>query len=186
MPPSSVLDEVVEVVRSVPAPDGTTAALLDQVEMDRLSIPITNFGNVTTADAHRLAEAIAASASGWTAPIVRFAGGGALEFPGDWSVWAKLGGELELLTTVARGVTASVERHGFFVDRRLFRPMLSVATVTAATTGPYLGAVVDALDAFSGRDWRVGHVVLTTESFVDGRPRVREFERIPLSSENGA
>jgi 2'-5' RNA ligase len=210
IPPRPVLEAVAAVVRSVPAPapavddqpsppkgirgrlgrhrgddeDSSVAAapaVLDHVPVDLMRFPVTGFGNMTTSDAYRLTEAITAAAAEWAAPTVRFAGGTALDFPGDWSVWAKLEGDVSPLMEIARGVTQSVERLGFFVDRRVFRPMLSVATVTEATTGPYLQAIVDALDAFQGEEWTVDHVTLTKDVFVSGSPETQEFQRVPLA-----
>lgn len=182
IPPRAALEELSEVVRATrrTVDHGLPPVLVD-VPVGGLHLPITEFGNVTTTDAHRLAARIAETATEWTVPTVCFAGGGALEYPGDWSVWAKLDGDVEALTTIARGVTRSVEQLGFFVDRRLFRPMLSVATVTESTTGPDLDQVVSALDGFRGSEWTADSIVLTTESFDDsGRAVVREFQRIPI------
>lgn len=206
VPPRIVLDAVTAVVRTIPGPvevapasaakgifgrlgrrdaaqEPTVAAppVLDHIPIDRLHLPITGFGNLTTSDAHRLADVLAAAAAGWTAPTVHFAGGAALEFPGDPCVWAKLEGDVDELMAVARGVTQSVEQLGFFVDRRAFRPMLALATVTTSTTGPYLQEVVDALDAFRGQDWTVADIVLTKDTFETGRPEEAEFRRIPLA-----
>ena len=163
---------------TVPAP---APMPLDLVPPDRRNFPVTGFGNLTTGDSHRLADAISAAAEEWSPIPVRFAGGAALEFPGDWSVWAKLEGDLDRLAKIASGVTSSVESLGFFVDRRIFRPMLSLATVTPDTTGPYLEAVVDALDAFRGEEWVIDHVALTTEVFTNGKPEFKEVQRIPLA-----
>jgi 2'-5' RNA ligase len=207
VPPRSVLEAVAAVVRSVPEPAGPgptpqpkgllgrvgrhrdaraeptveASPMLEHIPVERMHLPITGFGNVTTNDAHRIVEAVREAAAGWTAPTVRFAGGTALDFPGDWSVWARLEGDVDELMTVTRGVPQSVERLGYFVDRRQFRPMLSVATVTPATTGPFLEELVAALDAFRGDEW-TAEISLTKETFVDGRPETTEFERIQLGS----
>jgi 2'-5' RNA ligase len=200
VPPRAALEAVDAVVRSVPVPGGAVEAaasragllgrigrhraesavptvMLEHVQVDDMHLPITGFGNLTTTDAHRILDAIKDAASGWPVPTVRLAGGTALDFPGDWSVWAKLDGDLDALATVGRGVPQSVERLGFFVDRRMFRPMLSVATVTPQTTGPFLQEVVDALEAFRGEEWPV-EISLLKEGFVDGRTVRTEFERI--------
>jgi 2'-5' RNA ligase len=203
VPPRAVLDAVDAVVRSVPIPVGpppeaagakglrgrfgrhradvgTTPdapVMLEHVPVQRMTLPITGFGNLTTRDVHRVTEEIRLAAEAWRLPTVRFAGGAALEFPGDWSVWAKLVGDLDDLSAIARSVPQAVERLGFFVDRRKFRPMLSVATVTPATTGPFLQDVVDALDAFRGEEW-VAEVSLLKETFVGTKPELVEFERI--------
>lgn len=211
VPPRTALEAVAEVVRAVdwpkpeapaePAParkgffgrrggrhddviEEPVAARdpLDHVGIDRMFLPIAGFGNVTPGDVERIAEAIADAAAAWSPATVRFAGGTALDFPGDPCVWARLEGDLDSLATIARGVNQSVERLGFFVDRRMFRPMLSLATVNEATTGPYLQDIVDALDAFRGEEWTVDQVSLLKLSFVDQRPEEKEFRRIPLAT----
>ena len=95
-----------------------------------MSLPIAGFGNVTAGDAVNLADTLKDAAAEWACPTVQLAGGGALEFPDDRSVWAKLDGDVEALVAVARGVVQSVASRGFFVDRRTFRPWLAVATIT--------------------------------------------------------
>jgi hypothetical protein len=56
--------------------------------------------------------------------------------------------------------------------------MLSVATVTPATTGPFLESVVGALEEFRGEEW-AAEISLTKEAFVEGGgSRMVEFERI--------
>ena len=202
VPPRAVRAAVDAVVRSVsepgaqaaePAPKGLLGRLgkhradpaevtagpvmLEHVPVDDMRLPITGLGNLTTHDAHRVVDVIKEEAEAWSPVSVRFAGGTALDFPGDWSVWARLEGDVDGLMAMARSVPQGVERLGFFVDRRMFRPMLSVATVTRRTTGPFLQEVVDALEAFRGEEWPV-EVTLLKESFVDGRTEFTEFERI--------
>ena len=153
---------------------------LDLVPSDDLALPVTAFGNVTTSDAQRIVDAITEQTEGWAAPTLHFAGGTALDFPGDRSVWAKVDGDVSDLMSIARGVPQSVERLGFFVDRRVFRPMLSVATVTESTTAPDLNSVVDALNDFRGQDWRIDAVVLLADSRAGTQSVWREFQRISL------
>ena len=161
------------------APDAVEP-MLDRTPVDGLRLPITRFGNLTRDDVHNITAAIASEAARWTRPTLSFAGGTALEFPGDPCVWAKLDGDLRALTEVARGVPQCVEPLGFFVDRRLFRPMMAIAAVTEGTVAADLEAVVDALDAFRGHTWTLDSVVLTYESFVAGRAETVELERIPI------
>jgi hypothetical protein len=203
IPPRPVLDALVDVVRSVPepGPEATAAPqkgllgrlgrrreeiaggaaprpMLEHVPPEVMQLPITGFGNLTTNDSRRLVDTLREVAAGWSSPTVWFAGGTALDYPGDWSVWARLGGGVDALAAMARGVTQSVERLGYFVDRRQFRPMLSVATVTPATTGPFLESVVGALEEFRGEEW-AAEISLTKEAFVEGGgSRMVEFERI--------
>ncbi len=201
-----MLDAVARVVRSVegvavaapqPAKGGrfrrraTPAAIasqpideadeeLDVIPIERMFLPVAGFGNVTRDDAVRLAAALKAAAADWTSPAVRLAGGGALEFPDDRSVWAKLDGDVEALVTIADGVAQSVERQGFFVDRRAFRPWLSVATITQSTTAGHLENVVAALDAFRGDAWKIEWISLVKPSFEDSVAVSKELYRIAL------
>jgi len=153
---------------------------LNRLALDELALPVTAFGNVTTADANRIVDAITEETRGWNAPTLHFEGGTALDFPGDPSVWAKVDGDVSALAAIAGGVPRSVEHIGFFVDRRVFRPMLAVATVTEATVAPDLNAVVDALNRFRGQDWQIDAVVLKADSFAGSRSEWREFKRIPF------
>jgi 2'-5' RNA ligase len=207
VPPRPALDALVQVVRSVdepraaarpqpssgssrrrrdrggpeagpPAPAGPG---LDLAPPEHLHLPITGFGNVTAGDASRLAATLTEAAAGWSRPTVRIAGGGALEFPGDHTVWAKLEGNVDGLVSIASGVVQAVQRRGFFVDRRAFRPWLAVATITDTTTAPYLESVVAALDAFRGEPWTVEFVSVTKPSFDAASPESREAYRIPLA-----
>lgn len=204
LPPRAVIEEVLAVVRSVAAPVVAEVAPerrgffgrrhqdpsgerapgpdpLDLLLVESMSLPITGFGNLTTTDAYAIAAALESAAGSWSAPTVRFAGGAALDFPGDWNVWAKLTGETEALASIARDVVHRVEPLGFFVDRRKFRPMLAVAKVNAATTGPYLESLVAALDAFQGQEWVVRDVVITVLATSPGGPAFTEFRRIPFA-----
>jgi 2'-5' RNA ligase len=205
LPPRAALEAVTEVVHAVPVPyeeppaaapkglfsrlgrgkvetateTAAPPAMLEFPPIGRIQLLVTEFGNLTTNDARGLADEIAGALEDFAAPTVRFAGGTALDFPGDWSVWAKLAGDVDELAAIARQVTSGVERLGLFVDRRLFRPMVPIATVTTATTGPYLQAVVDALEAFEGEEWEVA-LSLTKETFVGATTAWTEFQRVPF------
>lgn len=205
VPPRAVIDEIVAVVESVrpegepaPAPrrslfrrraSGTTSPEadtgsnpeLDRATVEEMYIPITNFGNVTLGDSVTLAGALREAVAGWTAPEVAFRGAAALEFTGDQSVWAKLTGDLDAVVTIGRGVPQVVQRLGFFVDRRVFRPWLSVGTITDATTAPYLERLVAALDRFHGATWTLDHVhLMQRPPEAAGTGGYEVLERMPL------
>jgi RNA 2',3'-cyclic 3'-phosphodiesterase len=166
--------------RSAPSADAGNGQL-DIAPLAQWYLPITNFGNVTLGDSRRLADALRVEASGWAKPELHFAGGAALEWPGDDSVWAKLEGDLDELGTIGRGVPKIVQRLGFFVDRRQFRPWLSVGTITPATTAPYLERVVAALSAHRSRSFVVESVSLM-KRLPEAQTEVEfeELERMPL------
>jgi RNA 2',3'-cyclic 3'-phosphodiesterase len=210
VPPRPVLDEICEAVQAVRTPVTTppprrrffgllpartstrepmpqaSQAPEEELAMsapDRMHLLITHFGNVTQGDSIQLADALREEAATWQPPQVHFSGAAALEWPGDQSVWGKLDGDLDGLMTIGRGVPHVVQRLGFFVDRRQFRPWLSVGTITPATSAPYLERLVDALDSFRGRDWTVDSVSLMERLPTAGGPMdFQEVERIPLGT----
>jgi 2'-5' RNA ligase len=208
VPPREVLQEVVAVVDSVrstldldpepakwwrrrPSGKGHAAGAesvppvnkeLDRPPIELMHIPITNFGNVTLGDSVKLADALREKAASWSRPEVRFAGAAALEFPGDESIWATLDGDVDGLRVVGRGVPEVVKRLGFFVDRRVFRPWLSVGTITDETTAPYLERLVAAIEGLEGRPWSVDAVSLMRRpAEAESSDTFEEMERMPLA-----
>jgi 2'-5' RNA ligase len=202
VPPRAVLEEVLEVVRSVrPVQEqpvqrrglrarfGAQAQTTEQVTDDELTVPdlaqmyvpLTGFGNVTLGDSVQLSKALRNEALTWERPTVRLSGGTALEFRGDESVWAKIIGDLDALQAVGRNVPQVVQRLGFFVDRRQFRPWLSVGTITGSTTAPYLQSVVDALEGFEGQPWTIESISLMKRLPEEGPHAFEEMEQMPLA-----
>lgn len=204
VPPRAVLEEVLEVVQGVRPPaqpqeqprrglrarfGGGHGQATQQVTDDELTVPdlaqmyvpLTGFGNVTLGDSVQLSKALRTEAQTWERPTVRLAGGTALEFRGDESVWAKITGDVEALLTIGRSVPQVVQRLGFFVDRRQFRPWLSVGTITENTTAPYLQAVVDALEGFEGRTWTIDSISLMKRLPEEGQHAFEEMEQMPLA-----
>lgn len=149
VPPTEAVTRLHAVVESVAGGTGEfdVTALMD------MRIPVTYFGNVTQRDCDQMVNALRREAVGWLAPKISFAGGAALEFEGDYSVWSRIEGDLDALLTVGRGVPGAVKRLGFLVDRRKFRPWLAVGTITGTTSAPLLERLVAALDDFRGEVW---------------------------------
>ena len=199
VPPRPALDQLVDVVRSVrrapdveaesrwrifrrhgDAPQQPAVSLLEERPIPSMQIPIAGFGNVTPADTTRIVQALAAAASEWKPPRVRFMGLADPKIPADGTVWVRLRGDIEALTEIGRGVPRSVERVGFFVDRRRFRPMLAVARLSSAATAADWEHVVETLDSFRGREWVVDTLVLTKLAFDGPNTASQEHERIPI------
>ena len=153
---------------------------LDLLASDQLQLPLCSFGNLTTEEVTRLRKALGELAAGLPSPTVWVAGGGALEFDGDKSVWAKLEGDVDGLWKVFRGINEGVERLGFFLDRRSFRPWLALGSINDATTAPYLEDVVAALDAHRGTPWLVDTVSLMKLAHTGKPPTATEMDYFPL------
>lgn len=154
IPPLSVRQELAALIAGA-----GSAHELDQVPAEDMQISLAGFRNLAQGDAVRLAQTMREAAAGWDAPLLRFAGATALEWPSDRSVWVTLGGEVDQLSEIARRVPQVAQQLGLFLDRRRFRPWLEVGSVNAATTGPYLEKLVATLDGF-GADWPLGTVSL--------------------------
>lgn len=154
---------------------------LDLIPPDRMSLPLAGFGNVTGGDIARLTEALHTATFGKEPASVRLSGGTALEFPSDRCVWAKLAGDVAAVTAMAREVNQVVERLGFYVDRRQYRPWLAVATINDETTADHLQAVIDALDAFEGEPWTVDYVSLARTSYDAGHASLNVVNRMPVA-----
>ena len=201
VPPRAVLEEVLELVQGVRpvqaqgqrrglrarfggqghAPEQAADDELTVPDLAQMYLPLTGFGNVTLGDSVQLSKALRAEAQSWERPTVRLAGGTALEFRGDESVWVKIAGDVDALATIGRGVPQVVQRLGFFVDRRQFRPWLSVGTITEATTAPYLQSVVDALEGFQGQTWTIESISLMKRLPEEGPQAFEEMEEMPLA-----
>ena len=162
------------------AAPGSTNDQLDAVDVARMNIPVTFFGSLTLGDSVALTDALRGEVAGWSRPELRFAGGTALEFPGDESVWVKLDGDVEKLVTIGRGIPRAVQKLQLFVDRRQFRPWLSVGTITDKTTAPYLEDLVARLDRFSGRTWTLETVTLLKTVPQEPEHPYEVVEELPL------
>lgn len=182
VPPMTVLEDVTTYLdlRGVPATD------LEVLPLGELHMSMTVFGNVSKAEVPRLAEVVTRASGSWpAAPTVHLAGGAALEWPGDTSVWAKTEGDFAAMNAVARSIAPAVDRLGFAVDRRRFHPWLPLARVTASTDVSLLERLLALLAAYSGPEWVVAHLSLLRATFDSGRPGGRGFEIVrefPLPS----
>lgn len=178
VPPSHVRDELAGLVASV-AP---ATPELAPVPAATMRIKVTNFGNVTLADSLRLLEALRAAALSWPRPEVRCSGSAALEFEGDRSVWSRLEGDMDDLLEVGRGVPKVVHPLGFLVDRRKFRPWISVGSITEHTTLPYLEKLTGVLDGYSGTPWTVDTLTVFKKIPIDDQGSDEAVhEEIPLA-----
>lgn len=181
VPPAHARQEIADLVRAA-GPDSPELAAVPAAD---LRIPVTGFGNVSQGDAVQLVSTLRREAAAWPRPELRFAGSAALEWPGDDSVWARLDGDVEGALTIGRGVPPAVKRLGFLVDRRAFRPWMSVGTITEHTTAPYLERLVAALDEYKGPLWTLSTLVVMRKVPLDESGLVDEvvLEEIPIGTD---
>jgi RNA 2',3'-cyclic 3'-phosphodiesterase len=180
VPPRHVVEELVEELLAA----GAGSRELDLVSTDEMYIPVTGFGNVSHSDAQHLVNTLVRAASSWPGPDLRFSGSAALEWPGDHNVWARLDGDVDGLLTVGRGVPPAVQRLGFLVDRRVFRPWMAVGSITDVTTAPFLEHVVDRLGEFKGTMWTLSTLTVLRKVPTDDKGGIEDVvhEEIPLGS----
>lgn len=151
--------------------------------MDDMTLPIATFGNVTTADARGVAKALIEAAREWPQPSLYFSGANVVDAPQDRTVWVRLMGDVAALTSIARGVPQSVERLGFFVDRRRFHQFVPVVTAASDATDEELAPIVAALEALRGKTWKMDAITLFTTVFIGSHSEPRVLERIPIGSD---
>ena len=155
---------------------------LDATDIEDMYLPLASFGNVALRDATQLANSLRPQVATWQRAQVSFSGAAALEFPGDQSVWVKLQGDIDALTAIGKGVPLAVQRMGYFVDRRKFRPWLSVGTITDTTTAPYLERLVGALEALRGQPWTIdGISLMKWLPAAEGDHHYEQVEFMPLA-----
>jgi RNA 2',3'-cyclic 3'-phosphodiesterase len=173
VPPMPVLDELNAVIDAA----GWRPGDLERIAAPDMQISVVAFGNVARSQTVELASVLTRIAAGWpAAPVLRFSGGAALEWPGDQTVWAKLVGDVEALEAVAQSISPAMLRLGFAVDRRRFRPWLPVGTVTATTELRFLERLLVALNAHEGQAWEASHLSMLRTAFDASRPRAKSFE----------
>lgn len=178
VPPEHVRAELAALVARV----SPRSRELDPVPAAHMRIPVTSFGNVAQREADQLLKLLREHGRTWRAPEVRFAGAAALEWPGDESVWARLEGDVDALVAVGRGVPVAVKPLGFLVDRRVFRPWLSLGTITDQTTAPYLERLVAAVADYRGPAWTVDRLtVLKRVPSATGQSEEVVIEEVPLA-----
>ena len=181
VPPSEVLRDLDAAVAQAAVP---LSELIPTPAAARLT-PIAHFGNLTRGDARSLVAAIAEQVAEHAPIELSFAGGAALEWPGDVSAWAKYHGDVGRLGALARGVTSAAQSRRIFVDRRKFRPLLALGEITEETTEPSLQRLLDRLDDYQGPTWTLDSVqVLRTRATTagDGVLVHEVYEALPLSA----
>lgn len=124
------------------------------------------YGEVPDELVPELRQRLTAVAAGVTAPTLRLAGGGRF---GDRALWAGVDGDTESLTALATAARDTGTALGLLPDERPgYVPHLTVALARRGARTA-LAPYAERLDAFAGRPWAAGELVLVrSETGPDG------------------
>ena len=179
VPPEPVLDQVEAALARTPVPPGE----FERVARGSLMIPVFSLGNVTRPEASAVAEFLHAELDrSRPQPQVRLEGVWALEAEGDLTVGLPLVGDVDGIDELARSMWDLVTVRGYFVDRRRWAPRLTVGSVTAATTLPFLERLVADLGQHPSPPWSVSSIVFVRRRFDGDDPDTWDVvEEVPTS-----
>jgi hypothetical protein len=121
---------------------------------------VAKLGHLSVSDVQRLETRLEAEAAEWPAPLLRVEGVDLDASAETGAVQARLGGDVDALRDVVRGVQDVTARTQIFVDRRTFRPLLEVGRVTDAASEDYAAALLSTLEGFTGGWWWQSHLTL--------------------------
>ncbi len=146
---------------------------------DDVLLPIARFGNTTQADADRLVATLSEASGEWVAPTeLSLAGGQVVETPSERTLEVQTAGDLDRLAALANDVKEAAEMRRFLLDRRDFRPFLTLATARVGTDDGF-DAAAAALDSFQGQGWPVTQVSMRKQTYGRGGAS-EEIAAIPL------
>ncbi|MFH1652040.1 MAG: RNA 2',3'-cyclic phosphodiesterase [Chloroflexota bacterium] len=143
-------------------------------------------GNVPGAQVSGIAAAITRASAGINPFHLRLEGLGV--FPGPRSVrviWVGLGGELEPLQRLQRGLESQLSPLGFLPENRGFTPHLTLGRVRESAAPPErerLGQLVTVTPAGTAADFTVDAVNLMQSRLTPQGAVYRRLESVPLNS----
>jgi 2'-5' RNA ligase len=179
VPPETVLDHVEAAFARTPVPPGE----FERVAHGSLMIPVFSLGNVTRPEASAVAAFLLTELDrSRPPPRVRLDGVWALEAEGDRTVGLPLAGDVDQVNEIVRSLWDLVVVRGYFVDRRRWAPRLTVGSVTATTSLPFLERLVAELGAHSSPTWAVSSILFVRRRFDADDPDTWDVvEEIPTS-----
>ena len=148
------------------------------VPPDHLYVLITRFGNLTEDVGTRLARALASELADAPRAEVRF---GAPRMTESGEVVVGLEGDLETVWDLARAVPMIAEHRRLYVDRRVFRPELVLASSTLDPGSPIVERLLAGTAHWSSRVWETDGISLMRTRWQAGDDRSEEFLFIPFS-----
>ncbi|HWI44386.1 MAG TPA: hypothetical protein VNS81_12265 [Nocardioides sp.] len=150
-----------------------------QSATDVWDVQVAGFGNVSEADARRLGRVLADELAAVPAPVMWFTAP-RLE---DGEIIAPLEGQVEEMAELARIVHRLASSVNLYVDRRRFRPVLTMASLEASDGAqPPAPAAVPrtASPTWAGMPWEAGGVSLVRTRWSESGGRAEELMFIEL------
>lgn len=173
LPPEPVVAELREL-------SGRLSALgMSAVPPDQLFVLITRFGNLTEDVTFKLARALADQLAEVPRAEVSF---GAPRMGAGGEVVVGIEGEVEVLADLARAVPMIAEHRRLYVDRRVFRPELLVATTGLDPSSVLIERLLSGTARWSGQPWETDGISLMRTRWLSGKDRSEEFLFIPLDA----
>lgn len=147
-----------------------------------LDVRVADLGNIVAEDARKLAASVEKEFAQATAPVLRVTG---VEVASRGSVALTLGGDVEVLRQMARAVSLAAERTNLYVDRRMFRPAVVVASLDEQRPGSRVVAALEGIEPPAVADWSVTELVLVRTRWGAGGAAGEVFERVPIGTGSG-
>jgi 2'-5' RNA ligase len=148
---------------------------------ERWHVTLAFLGEVKAGQLHRLRPGLTELAQ--VTPPFELAVAGAGVFPGERRprvLWVGLSGEVDVLSELAGGVRRAARRARIELDRKPFRPHLTVARVRRELPAHDVPHLLRKLSAAEGRGWQVDRLVLM-QSTLGPHPRYDELAAWPLT-----
>lgn len=179
-PPGYAVDHLVGVVAGLHAA-GARAGVAAQ---ERWHITVAFLGDVPDDRVESVRQALARAAAGPGARRVtlRVAGGGTFRGRGGAVLWAGIDGDLDGLTKLARAVKRELRQERFTLERRRYRPHLTIARPGERLSPDLIAADVVVLAGYHGPEWPVAEFHLV-RSFLGPKPRHERLVSFPLPTD---
>lgn len=172
VPPEGVLEQLCVLGASL------SAIGISPVPPEEMYVLLARFGNLTEDQVPRLADALANGLADSPVATVGFAPPRLVD---GQDVFVELTGEVDVVAGLARVVPKIAEKVRLYVDRRIFRPGIVVASVDPADGRPLVAERVTYAGARWASDpWLAEGVSLVRTRWVRGADVSEEVRFIPI------
>ncbi len=148
---------------------------------DRWHVTVVFLGDVPDDRVVRVRQALsrAATSPGVGPVTLRVSGGGTFRGRGGAVLWAGIAGDVDRLTRIARAVKRELRQERFALERRPYRPHLTIARPGDRLASELVAADVQTLVGYQGPDWPVDQIHLV-RSYLGPKPRHVRLESFRL------